>query len=387
MKFFNLFGTVLVFLGLVFGSSLSAQSVSTSTQIENEDIKNTTLIQDKEEILKAEVIKIIKVEQGEIMGSNYTTQELDVSIPGKDGATRITNDYSPLKVGDRFYIRKITSGVDGSVMYVAGDLYRLPILFTLLLIFIVLTIMFGGIQGVRGMLSLLLSLFVISYVLIPTLYAGYNAVLVSVMVASIIIIVGSYITHGVNRTTSSAVIGMIVTVITSSLCAYYAVYFGALTGYSSDEAAFLSLNTKGAIDMVGLLFGSIIIGLLGVLYDMAIGQAVAVEELVRAGTHYTKLDVYKRALRIGREHIGALVNTLAIAYVGASLPLILLASNASTPLSYIINSEIFSTEIIRILVGSIGLVLAVPFTTIVAVYMLYGRAFSHTNKHSHSHSH
>jgi uncharacterized membrane protein len=133
--------------------------------------------------------------------------------------------------------------------------------------------------------------------------------------------------------------------------------------------------------MVGLLFGGIMIGLLGVLYDIAIGQAVAIEELFRAGKHLTRREVYLRGIRIGREHIGALVNTLAIAYVGASLPLLLLMQSATTGIAFIINSEILSTEIVRILIGSIGLILAVPITTLIASYMLHGRTEASEGAH------
>jgi uncharacterized membrane protein len=128
------------------------------------------------------------------------------------------------------------------------------------------------------------------------------------------------------------------------------------------------------------------IGLLGVLYDAAIGQAVAVEELAAAAAHYTRLDLWRRGMRIGREHIGALVNTLAIAYVGASLPLLLLLKLTTTQSIWVsINSELFATEIIRILIGSIGLILAVPITTVVAVYMLHGRKTEGSAVHTHHH--
>ena len=131
------------------------------------------------------------------------------------------------------------------------------------------------------------------------------------------------------------------------------------------------------------------IGLLGVLYDIAISQAIAVEELFLAGTHMSRVDIYKRAIRIGREHIGALVNTLAIAYVGVALPLLLLLTqtySGSASLSSVLNSELFATEIVRILVGSIGLILAVPITTFVAVWMLSKvSSITHTGSHGHRH--
>jgi uncharacterized membrane protein len=184
---------------------------------------------------------------------------------------------------------------------------------------------------------------------------------------------------------------MIMTVLLTGLLAWFAVNFVGLTGFESEESVYLNFNTRGQIDFAGLLLGGIIIGLLGVLYDAAIGQAVAVEELYRASEHMSSKRVYFRAIRIGREHIGALVNTLAIAYVGASLPLLLLFYGSDVPFIAILNKEHFATEVIRTMVGSIGLVLAVPLTTLVSVAMLTsfrGKDGDREGAHSHhSHSH
>jgi uncharacterized membrane protein len=200
---------------------------------------------------------------------------------------------------------------------------------------------------------------------------GYSPLLITVLVSSLIIVLGSYVTHGFTKTTSAAVVGMVLTVVLTGLFAYWSVKITRLSGFGSDEVVYLNLNAGGNIDIVGLLLGGIIIGLLGVLYDAAIGQAVSVDELTRLAPHVSRKKIYERAVRIGREHIGALVNTLAIAYVGTSLPLLLLfmQSESATPLQ-IINTEVFATEIVRIMIGSIGLVLAVPITTLVAVWML-----------------
>ena len=184
------------------------------------------------------------------------------------------------------------------------------------------------------------------------------------------IILGSYITHGFNKVTTSAVIGMVVTILFTGLLALISIHGAKLSGFSNEEAVYLNMNTNGSIDFAGLLLGGIIIGLLGVLYDAAIGQAVAVDELHQVGPHLSRTVIFRRALRIGREHIGALVNILAIAYVGASLPLPLLFYQSGADFSLTINSEIFATEIVRAMVGSIGLILAVPITTLIAVVIL-----------------
>ena len=233
-------------------------------------------------------------------------------------------------------------------------------------------IVFGGKQGLRGLITLTGSLVFIFLVLFPAILQGDSPVTVSIAVSSLIIILGSYVTHGFNRTTSSAILGMLATIlVTGGVLAYVAVHATRLRGFETEDAVYLNQNTKGAIDFVGLLLGGILIGLLGVLYDAAIGQAVVVEELRRAGPELTAPQVFKRALRIGREHIGALVNILALAYVGASLPLLLLFFTSAYPFSITLNNEIFATEIIRSMIGSIGLILAVPITTLISVVVLF----------------
>lgn len=346
------------------------------------------LILDKEEFVRAVVVEVATTTPLYVDAAveSEGSQLLKARVLRGDEAGKLfnaNNDYQNLSVGQEFFARHISNSREGRDVWSVAEPYRLNVLMLCALLFVALVGVFGGLQGVRGLLSLLGSFVLIFYVLIPGIYAGYNPVLISVLVASLIVTVGSYITHGFNRTTSAAVIGMIITVVVTGLCAYYVVGASLLSGYTSEENVYLFHDTKGAIDMVGLLFGGIMIGLLGVLYDSAIGQAVAVEELYRAGAHLTRKEVYMRGIRIGREHIGALVNTLAIAYVGASLPLILLLQSSTAPLLYIINSEVFATEIIRILIGSAGLILAVPITTLIASHMLHNRAEARTGSHSH----
>lgn len=330
------------------------------------------LIQDKISIVKAKVLEVTEKPDNIISGTSFPIQNLKVEIlegDKKGSVVSFDNDYVLLEEGDLFYLDH-TIRSDGGEFYSVHDPDRTPVLLFFSLLFVLLVFIFGGIQGLRGLLSLALSLVVIVFVLLPGILKGFSPLLISISVSSVIIILGSYITHGFNKTTSSAVLGMIVTVIVTGIMAYFAVYNSHLTGAADEEAVYLNFNTAGSIDLLGLLMGAIIIGLLGVLYDAAIGQSVAVEELHKVAPHVDRWSIYKRAIRIGREHIGALVDTLAIAYVGASLPLLLLFYSSNATFLMIINREIFATEIIRILIGSIGLVLAVPITTVLAVYML-----------------
>lgn len=321
--------------------------------------------------------------------SHIQTLKIEV-ISGEDiGKTPTFDNESPMQllVGETFYVRHIHETADNIDRWSVADVYRLNVLIGIAVLFLALLAVFGGTQGARGLLSLIGSVLTIFYILIPLLYHGYSPILVSIVVSLIIITLGSYVTHGWNKTTTVAVCGMFGTVIVTGLIAYYVVHAAQLTGYSSEESVYLNFDTHGHIDMAGLLFGGIMIGLLGVLYDIAIGQAIVVEELLGLGTQLSRRQVYVRALRVGREHIGALVNTLAIAYVGVALPLLLLIQSSTGGILFTLNSEIFATEIVRILIGSIGLVLAVPVTTSIAAYVLPRIPHNPDSATHHGHSH
>lgn len=331
---------------------------------------------DQQSIMKAEVVAILSNDTRQIEGTaiKSTYQKIKVRIledPEKGKVVEIENDYLPLKVGEEFFVRHLTNDVDGTNVYSVADVSRLGPLAFFVALFIIVLIAFGGKQGLRGFLSLLLSVAAIFYLLLPGILHGYSPLLLSLGISSVIIIVGSYITHGFNKTTSVAVLGMLATVVVTCFIAYVGVNMTKLSGFGSEEATYLNFDTRGTIDFSGLLLGSIIIGLLGVLYDAAIGQAIAVEELFAVANNVSKIEILRRGIRMGREHIGALVNTLAIAYVGASLPLLLLFYNSKSSFLLTVNRELFAGELIRTIIGSIGLILAVPITTFIAVEVLH----------------
>ncbi len=335
---------------------------------------STELVVELGGTFKAKVIEIIQSEirvvPGTAVPSSFQRIEAEILEGEKKGEyVVLENDYLILKPGEIFYVL-YSRDFEGRETYAVSEPYRLSSLLILGVIFLGVLFLFGGIQGVRGFLSLLGSLFLIGYLLLPGLFAGYSPILLSIGISSVIIIIGSYVTHGFNKTTSAAVIGMILTVLITGGLAYWSVDATRLSGFSSDEAMYLNLDTEGRIDFAGLLLGAIMIGLLGVLYDVSIGQAVSVEEIMRAGPGLGAKAVYQRASRIGKEHIGALINTLAIAYVGASLPLLLLFYSSSSSFLNLLNREIFAVEIVRTMVGSIGLILAVPITTLITVFIL-----------------
>ena len=324
---------------------------------------------------KAKVLSIITEGKSLVAGTDTMTEHQTIKAEILDGPEEgkvltVENDYLNLKVGQVFFLQHTTSAYDGQDYYAVSDPYRLGALFWLVVLFVVVVAVIGGWQGIRGLGSLVISLVFIFYVLFPGILHGYSPMLISIGVSSLIIILGSYITHGFNKTTSAAVFGMVAAIGVTGALALVVVHLTQLSGLGTEEAVYLNFNTHGTIDFVGLLLGGMLIGLLGVLYDAAISQAISVEELHHVGPHLSRRFIFTRAMRIGREHIGALVNTLAIAYVGVSLPLLLFIYTASDAPLLTVNRELFATEIVRTMIGSIGLVLAVPLTTAVAVLML-----------------
>ena len=327
-------------------------------------------------VVKARVVEVLAQDRQKLPGLSVSTELQTIRAEILEGAEQgsivnVENDYLALETGETFFLMHTVNALDGTDYYSVSDPYRLDALLILGLLFVAIVVVFGGKQGVRGLLALVGSLAFIMFMLLPGILQGYSPVLVAIVVASIITTLGSYVTHGFNRTTSTAVAGMIATVSITGFLAYISIPLAQLTGMSAEEAVYLNVSLEGTLDLAGLLLAGMIIGILGVLYDAAIGQAVSVEELAKAGPNLSRVEVYRRALRIGREHVGALVNTLAIAYVGAALPLLLLFWGfGSDDVLLALNREIFATEIVRTLVGSIGIVLAVPITTAIAAWYL-----------------
>ncbi|HVY72725.1 MAG TPA: YibE/F family protein [Candidatus Paceibacterota bacterium] len=341
---------------------------------------------------KAQVLRVLHQEVREIpgTGTNTNAQTIEAQIlsgPETGKVVTIDNDFLTLNKGDVFYMRHEVYDAESINTYAVLAPYRLPQLALIVGLFLLCLFVFGGKQGIRGLVTLVGSLLCIGVVLVPGILHGFSPLLLSACVAGLIVVLGSYITHGFNRTTTAAVVGMLCTVLITGLLAYMFIHAARLTGFSNEEATYLNFNTGGLIDFQGLLLGAMIIGFLGVLYDAAISQAIAVEELFAVGKHLQKWDVYRRAQRIGREHIGALVNTLAIAYVAVSMPLLLLVASSAQNVWMTLNQELFAEEIVRMMVGTIGIILAVPITTVVAVYIRSTWPPSKLPRHVHGHSH
>jgi uncharacterized membrane protein len=178
-----------------------------------------------------------------------------------------------------------------------------------------------------------------------------------------------YLSHGVNVRTTSAVLGTLASLAITALLALLFVELTQLTGFASEEATYIRVASAN-INLQGILLGGIIIGSLGVLDDVTVTQASAVWELHLANPTLGRRNLYGSAIRIGRDHIASTVNTLVLAYAGAALPLLILFTIAEAKLADVLTGEIVAEEVVRTLVGSIGLVASVPITTALAVLVV-----------------
>lgn len=323
-------------------------------------------------LLKAEVTEIKNERQDRILGTNAvaTVQTVEARIlEGKEKGKLVEfeNDWMKLGVGDSIYLTHVRdlSGVD---IYLLKDVNRERGLAALVVLFVAVLVAFGGRQGTRALLSLLISIGAIVFLLIPALLSGYDPALASLLIASLILAVVLFGTHGLHALSTIAFSGTILAVLATSAVAFVFVNGLRLSGYGSDASVYLNFATEGSLDLAGLLLGSIIIGVLGILDDVSITQASVVAELKSTNSRLTAYELYQHAIKVGRDHVGSLVNTLALAYVGAALPLILLFSTSNAPISFTLNQEVIAAELARIIIGSIGLILAVPLTTLIAAW-------------------
>jgi uncharacterized membrane protein len=280
---------------------------------------------------------------------------------------------SEFVVGDEVILNIST---DPAAPFVAvNDRYRVPTMALLLALFAVAVIAVGGWRGVRSLLALALTLGVIVRIVVPLILAGWDPAWVAIGAATSVTIATFLLTEGAGRTTVAAAAG---TFLALSLVGVLAVVFDSLARFTplrgSESAGFLVSLGGAEVDLGGLVLAAVIFGALGVLDDVTVTQASTVEELHRADPRVGTWPLAGRAMNVGRSHIAATVNTLVLAYVGASLPLIvLLAAGQQDPL-LILSGEVMAVEVVRSLVGSIGIVAAVPLTTAIAVLLVGRRA-------------
>jgi uncharacterized membrane protein len=297
---------------------------------------------------------LVRVEGGSLAG-------LEVAV--EEGTINIISQERLFRVGDRVYLER-TSGPAGERFYIS-DFIRTGTLFWIAVLFVGLVALVGRGRGLRAVAGTLFSLVVIFAFILPQIMAGRDPVSVSIAGAVVLLAVSTYLVYGWNFKAHAAVAGMVLSLALTGVLAWTFVKAARLTGMS-EEAGFLVFELGQTINLQGIVLGGIIIGSLGVLDDICVGQASAVFELANVNRELSWYRLFRSSLNIGRDHIAAMVNTLLLAYVGASMPLMLAFMLYPEPIWRRINREPVAEEIVRTLVGSVGLTLAVPLTGLIA---------------------
>jgi len=364
-------GSVVVLAIIVVGSMIFDSPPPTQTDIAGQP-------ETVSETMEGRVVQVLSEEQ--LSGSEpaQPVQQVLVEITqgsqqGKiiqieHGGATVTAESRRVRAGDRVLV-EYSRGPAGEYYYIS-DFVRLPSLLVLALIFAAAAMVVGRWVGLRSLISMGSSVLVIALFILPLLGDGRNPVLVCIAGALLLMAPSLYLIYGWNWKTHSALLGITVSLIATSLLAVLFGHWSRLTGFGSDEAAFLVTSAQAQIDMRGLALGGIILGTLGVLDDVTIGQASAILELKRANPTLAWQGLFRHAMTIGRDHIASMINTLMMAYVGAALPLFLLLSISGAPLTQTLNREFLAEEIVRTLIGSLGLILAVPITSLIASFLI-----------------
>jgi uncharacterized membrane protein len=265
-----------------------------------------------------------------------------------------------------------SSGDTGGPQYYFADFQRDIPIGLLFLLFAGAAVVFGRWSGVRALAALVASLLALVLFVIPAVLHGHSPIAVAVVGSALIMLVVLYLTGGFNTQTTVAVLGTMLSLALIGALAWVFVTASHFTGLADEEAVFLQA-AGGRINLQGLLLGGIMIGSLGVLDDMTVTQVSAVWELRRASDRYDARTLYRAAERIGRDHIASTINTLVLAYAGASLPLLIFFTQSNMHLRQILTSEVIAVEVVRTLVGSIGLIVSVPITTALAAFVVTRR--------------
>ncbi len=327
--------------------------------------------------VRAEVTKIIAEGEVDLGGHKQTYQIAFVNILTGQyagipmeieyGKRQIRSDDYLLKVGDKVMV-SISTTPDNVVNAYFVDFVRTAPIIWLTGIFAVAIILISRWKGFRALLSMAFSLYMIIGYIIPHILIGEDPLTVSIIGSAILLGVTLYLTYGWNLKSHSSVLSMIVVLLLTGALSGVFVFFTKLNGSGDESVMYLMQAMTTPINLRGLLLGGYIIGALGVLDDLVTTQASAVFELHHANPNFGFRALYNSAMRIGQDHVAATVNTLVLAYAGASLPMLLLFTLARGDYGFLVNYSFIAEEIVRTLVGSLGLIAAVPLTTVIAIF-------------------
>jgi uncharacterized membrane protein len=341
-----------------------------------------TLSPGESEMLRARVVDVLEEGTIDQAGVEQPYQRLRLRITSgslvgqkvevEHGVLGLSSQALTFQPGDRVIVER-TATLDGTDLLLITDFVRTGPLLWLTLLFVAATLALSGWQGARSLVGMAASVLVIVGFIVPQILAGRNPLLVAILGSTAMMGISLYLVYGWRPKTHVAVAGLLLSLVVTGFLAIWFVDWAHLSGFGAEEAGFLEVAGV-QVDAQGLLLAGILIGTLGALDDIAVGQASAIFELSKASPGLSWQALLRHGMVIGRDHIAAMVNTLLLAYAGAALPLLLMFSVFAEPLGTTINRAIISEEIVRTLVGSLGLLAGVPLTSLLAALVARAKA-------------
>ncbi len=368
---------VMLFLGLAFTKGAPAQT-NTGGAV---GLTNETL-QGRVAAVQPPAMPISSTDPGtarilvDITAGSQKGRRVQIQPSGR--TTGLVGDTA-VQVGDMVLVEYSTGGPQGD-QYAISDFVRLPQLLIIALIFAAATIAVGRWVGLRALVSVGISILAIFGCILPGISAGRDPLMVCLAASLLLMIASLYLIYQWQWKTHAAALSIGIALIVSALLAFGFANMSHLTGFSSDETAMVSQMARVHINMRGLLMGGVLVGAAGVLGDVAVNQTSAVFELKHANPGLNWRELFGHAMAIGRDHIASMINTLLLAYASASLPLILLLSMQTLSFTDTLNREFIAEEIVRTLVGSLGLIVAVPLASLIASFIAARRGPAGANE-------
>ncbi len=348
-----------------------SEMVEVSTE---EDSMMAEQSEPEREIFKGRIIKQEKVDCGMMGGGSeidcfsYEVELLEGEEQGdvvETMPTWITNEEALFNEGSLVYLSK-TEGFEGEEVWAVESYSRERALLILSGVFIFLIILITGVRGLRATIGLFISFCTIYFFAIPRINVGSNFFLISIITIFILLCAATFVTYGLNRKSliafSSTLLGILIII----AIGYVVTTALDINGLGEEEAAMLFDTTQGVVRLSWVFLLSIVIGALGVLDDVTVGQVSSMLEIYETDKTLTPKELFRKAMNVGKDHIASMVNTLFIAYAGSSFALVMLLSANSPDFRILINEGFIVEEIVRTLVASIGLILVVPLTSFIA---------------------
>jgi len=309
------------------------------------------------------LVQISQTLELEILTGEHQGQQVTVQYGGMGPRLRDVQ----FRPGERALVMVSKNPLTGEMTFAVADHVRLWPLGALAAVFALATVLVGKWQGLRALVGLLLSLALIAGFIMPQILAGRDPMPVSLIGTALLMAVTLYMIQGWNPAGHSALLGMLGSLGITALLAIFWTSVAHLTGFGSEETLYLQA-TGVTLDMHGLLLAGIVIGAAGVLDDVVLAQAVTAFELAEVDPTLGFRELYRRSMKVGNAHLASMVNTLILAYASVALPLLILFNLYPEPWYLTLNREFIAEEIVRTLVGSLGLLLAVPLTTVIATW-------------------